>query len=588
MSMSSEQDRQAARLELTPQELAAGRAAASWVSQLARTLKTCRLYDANNPTVVRFREELAVGLRALIEAQGPLTLRFTANDVLLGEQSLYPARSRDDNLAAPFFRDGIRSLTFSPGIEAAELETVLDLVLRLSAPGAGDEDLVTLLWDAQLVHVDMSYVSAEADVDGGEEDSSAGPQGAAGPTPWPRASAPDPESAPVAALRPEDDEEAQEDEEVRSDDWTAGVAIGEIDASLHAIETSSAAEVSRFRREYESECAAANVSAALAVVADCMDSGILTTDLAELSQYLPRLLAEALSLGRWSDAQCALALMRRCEDPAVVETALSALAEPGSTAMNLVVRQLDQQSLAGVQEFLAFARETGTAGVEWLMSVLAESQQQRVRRPLTRVIAELTRDNPERLAPWLSDERWYVVRNVVHILGWIRGAAIAPLLGTAAKHPEPRVRQEVVAALAQAGTAGHPLMLGMLDGAHGRVFSALLHQLSGERDPDLARRLLGLLMLPAFAERPPEERRAVYLALASVGGDGVLPDLEAELHRTRWFSSAHEQHRQSVARCIARIGTPTARLMLERGAASRNAAVRKASEEALAGGTSHD
>ena len=34
---------------------AAVQAAAAWVAQLLRTLKTCRLYDEANPTVVRFR-----------------------------------------------------------------------------------------------------------------------------------------------------------------------------------------------------------------------------------------------------------------------------------------------------------------------------------------------------------------------------------------------------------------------------------------------------------------------------------------------------------------------------------------------------
>src|SRR5262249_42581804 len=84
------------------------KATMAWVNQLGRTLKTCRLYDANNPTVVRFREELAVALGRLLDLHGALTLRFTSDDVLLDEASLYPARSRDDNLALPFYRDGIR------------------------------------------------------------------------------------------------------------------------------------------------------------------------------------------------------------------------------------------------------------------------------------------------------------------------------------------------------------------------------------------------------------------------------------------------------------------------------------------------
>ena len=44
-----------------------------------------------------------------------------------------------------------------------------------------------------------------------------------------------------------------------------------------------------------------------------------------------------------------------------------------------------------------------------------------------------------------------------------------------------------------------------------------------------------------------------------------------------------EAHRQSVARVLARIGTPLARLVLERGVQSKRAPVRKACEDALQG-----
>lgn len=108
------------------------KAASAWVSQLSRTLKTCRLYDSNNPTVVRFREDLAGALVQLLEEHGTLALSFAPDDVLWRDVSLYPARSRDDNLALPFYRDGIRALTFAPGIEPREVEALLECLLRVT------------------------------------------------------------------------------------------------------------------------------------------------------------------------------------------------------------------------------------------------------------------------------------------------------------------------------------------------------------------------------------------------------------------------------------------------------------------------
>jgi hypothetical protein len=333
-----------------------------------------------------------------------------------------------------------------------------------------------------------------------------------------------------------------------------------------------------------------DVATSIGLAADCLDSGATALDRAEIAAFIPRLLREAMTAGQWPQAARALALLRLCEsDRWTAEAFCEELTVPGSTTVATLVRLLDQQSAPDIQQFLNLALEFGAPGVEWLMTVLAESRQQRVRRPLTRIIAQLCKENPERLAPWLSDHRWYVVRNVVHILGWIGGPAIVPLLRTASRHAEPRVRQEVVAALAQAGApASRPLLLEMLEGADTRIFCAALHQLSGERDRDIARMLLGYLQAPSFAERPLEECRAIYLALASVGDDDVLTGLEVELHRTKWFSQSYEPHRQSVARCIARIGSPRAKEVLDQAARSKNAAVRKAVQDAQAGGPNHD
>src|SRR5512134_4016972 len=71
------------------------KAAGVWLHLFARTLKTCRLYDSGNPTVVKFRDELGEALTRLLAERGPVTYRFAAEDVTCEGQSLYPARSRD-------------------------------------------------------------------------------------------------------------------------------------------------------------------------------------------------------------------------------------------------------------------------------------------------------------------------------------------------------------------------------------------------------------------------------------------------------------------------------------------------------------
>jgi hypothetical protein len=116
----------------------------------------------------------------------------------------------------------------------------------------------------------------------------------------------------------------------------------------------------------------------------------------------------------------------------------------------------------------------------------------------------------------------------------------------------------------------------------------VLHQLSAARDSRVARLLISYLQAEGFDERSIEEKRAIYSALSAAGGDEIVADLEAEVHRGNWFSREQEAHRVAVARVLGRIGTPLARRVLERGALSRRTPVRKACEEGLMGHSNDD
>jgi uncharacterized membrane protein YgcG len=154
--------------EANSTQSAAVKAAKQWVNQLSRSIKTCRLYDSTTgPLVERSRFELTNELQRIVDEFGALVLRFTSDDILTEGVSLYPARSREDNLALPFYRDGVRTIAFSPGVDAAEVGKVIDAILTVTASKDAEDDLVTLLWQAQFEHVEIEYVPAESEVGAG-------------------------------------------------------------------------------------------------------------------------------------------------------------------------------------------------------------------------------------------------------------------------------------------------------------------------------------------------------------------------------------------------------------------------------------
>lgn len=566
----------------TPEQEITAKAAGVWVHQLARTLKTCRLYDASNPTVGRFRAELAASLRHLLEKVGPLEIKFSADDVRYESISLYPARSREDNLALPFFRDGIRAIRFTPGIEPREVEFLLDAVLQVTGPNTVEDDLVTLLWEAALPHIETAYIPSEGDMGSG----TAAVDEGVPLLPWPTSGGE--AAAETAPPEPEPEEPGNDQANrpptsSRSDDWSASDSTVEIEAGFEELNSLAPSEMERFRAEFEAEHGVSLVTSTLAFGNAFLHGGARDEDRAELARFLPRVLRQAVNTGSWLEAREALMLLHDCGPGEwTIEGFAQELLQPISVSS--AVARLEAGREDDALHFIAFSRELGDPGLDWLNLVLAENQNRRQRRMLAEAIAVACKDRPERLAPWIADPRWFVVRNVVHILGWIGGPEIVGLLQVAARNPDPRVKQEVIAALGQVEIKhARSLLVRLLDGADTRQFTSVLHLLGQARDPVVTRLLLGYLKEPDFENRTPEEKNAIYGALGTAAGDEAVPELEAELHRTQWFSRQQEAHRQAVARVLARIGTPTARMVLERGVQSRRAPVRQACEGALSG-----
>ena len=550
------------------------RAVGTWVQQFARTLKNCRLYDAGNPTVLRFRQQLVAALHQVIRQHGGFALRFGGDDVTCDGVSLYPARSRDDNLALPFYRDGIRSISFAEGIEPREIDALVTALLRVTGVDAPqDEDLVTVLWESQLPHISIDYIPAEGDVgtNGGDQEGEL--------VPWPTG-APAEAQFDEPAPRTLTDPPPSEKNEKRSDDWAVGEPTADFELEFAALQAAAPAELERFKREYEIERETLPVSTAVAVARAFMAAEAIESDLPELNTYLPRVLRMAVHAGAWTDAHTTVGLLHQLPAGWSPVGFVQELQQPSSIAG--VRARLLEQTETEAQAFTDFALDLGEFPVDVLGQVMAELDGAPQSKPLIDAIVTLCRETPERLAPWIADRRPNVVRNVVQMLGTIGGNAIVGPLQSAIMHPDSRVRTEVLTALRTADTRiVKPLLLAALPTLDTRQFCQALQKLGETRDSQVAQSMLMFMIDPTFEQRATDEKHAIYSTLGATGGDEVIPELEAEMLKGGWFERVNEAHRQTIARCLTRIGTPMARMVLESGVKSRRAQVRDACTDAL-------
>ncbi len=90
----------------------------------------------------------------------------------------------------------------------------------------------------------------------------------------------------------------------------------------------------------------------------------------------------------------------------------------------------------------------GTLAIDPLLEVLADEPDMAVRKSLVELISTIADRHIDEVGERVTDGRWYVVRNVVSILGATRRAEIVPFLGRTIRHADGRVRRETIRALA--------------------------------------------------------------------------------------------------------------------------------------------
>jgi HEAT repeat protein len=196
----------------------------------------------------------------------------------------------------------------------------------------------------------------------------------------------------------------------------------------------------------------------------------------------------------------------------------------------------------------------------------------------------LCADEPQRLAPHLRDKRWYVVRNVVSILGQIGGSGVVEMLRMAAQHDELRVRREVVKALGSVSRLERqPVLIQMLKSDDAQLLSAALHMLTRERHPRVVKAILERVEARDLEELTEENQRAFLGALGDIAEDDDVPDLERLLMKDGGWFARRTLWRDAAARILHRLGTPRARTVLEAGLRSRTEAIRLTCQAATSG-----
>ena len=213
---------------------------------------------------------------------------------------------------------------------------------------------------------------------------------------------------------------------------------------------------------------------------------------------------------------------------------------------------------------------------------MAKAARARTRAAACTMLCYLCSADPDLLSPYLADERWYVVRNAVFVLGQIGGTEVVELLRFAAAHPDARVRRQVVVSLANVPLEARlPLLATQLSTSDLRLLATTLNVMARDRTPETLRAILRQVRAPNFESRGDRQQRLIFNALSEMGDDSVVPTLAELVGKGGWFARVTPQ-RLAAAQALFKIGTEQALAVLEQGIRSSHEAVRQACLEAMA------
>ena len=561
-------------------------AAAAWFRQLARALRVFRLYGGSNPVVLAAQRSATSALADLLPAHGGWQLRFSATEVFLGEEPIVHVAPRTpgaesitsvtDQIPFLFYRDGVRRLTFLPDTPRVELDAFIQLLRDASGGSATQDDLVTLLWQANLSHVQVEAVPLEQTI---YLSSHAG----GGPAGEPERRGQTFAWSPAGTEIRSDLGQAPGVQGLHRDtfdDWTLPEGTFEVPEAFARLEPLADAARPGFLAAWNLENSTPWIEQAPAFL-----RGLHALDGSEdmrraLARAAITWLVSALQRVAWDEAQYPLQVLNEIDrDRELAGEELTAALAGLDTAA--IADRFDEGEASDHNRFAAFTVALGTPAVGFCVDIMARSSKARARAAAVTALCYLCAEDPALLAPWLADSRWQVVRNVVFVLGHIGGPAGVPLLRTVARHPEPRVRRQLGQALGQVPPADrNPMLVEQLDVRDAQLLAAALNMLTREKDPRVARAILGLIESPDFESRDEDNQRALFSALADISDASTVPAIEALLHKGGWFARRTFQ-RVAAARTLRRIGTPEAMAALEAGVRARSEAVRAACLEAL-------
>lgn len=539
------------------------------VQHLTKTSKTLQIYLPNNPIHQKFINELAEKIESHLSTYGPLRLRMKQFEMFCLGQSIYENSNRMESLAFKFYVDGLRELSFHPGLEKEELITFLEIIGNRGEGENADDDTVTLLWEKHLVHV--KYIVAD-DLQGDYRVEAC------------REMQPRPSGA--DQLREMHQQEAAAPQQEMILAAPKGVEI----PSLHIFRLTEE-EIRKMKAEVRGEEDLDMVAELEGILFDILRIERDPVLFGEILGIIDNIFESLLLRGDFVHAKAILEFFQEMLDPAknlpqplIDQIQKAKVQSANPKRMGMLEKILNEADPEQLESFASLMTFFDSKLVPSLVELLGSVDKMKARRVLCDILVRLGATEIDFLITKLEDDRWYLVRNLIYVLGKIGDPKVLKGFPRLMQHKDPKIRKEALHALDMIeDPKTNILLMKVLNDPDlsNRLFA--LRTLTKRKAQEALEPLLQILVSKEFEEKELQEKKEIFDSIAKIGGDKVVPQMQ-RLLQIRWslFKNARsEEMGLCAAFALQRIATPAAVEALRDGIDSKSKSVREACIRAL-------
>jgi len=541
-------------------------------NHFVKTLSAYQTYPLDDPTMRILQDQLMDKFRFFLEKVNYLTWDVAEYGIHYKDEILYENTESKSSLAFRFYREGFEQIRFEKGLQEWEVVDFMDVIARADTLNPLEDDLITLLWERDLQHIHYvasQYPLGESSIEFAEDVEDF--RKALTPVPIPsyqqrglvEEHGLDPS---FSHQRLEGDGLEVSRDQLRVQSEEMKVLKERVDVEIQpqfrfrAIETLF--EVMSLEREPQ------GFDAFVPFLNRVIESLLVRGDFRQASQILKRLY---ILLNSYKP--------REWQGSVITKTIIEAGEPEKIEIIGNILKKNEFPDMKGAFDYFLLLQRNS---IPHLCELLGNLSGSKPRRIICDALSKVGKDSIELMAPFLEDKRWYLVRNIVYILGRIGRKEAVPLIGKALQHGDVRVRREALQALGLiGGTEAMRYMIRSLEDEDTKIRGNAALNLGRMGEMALAP-LTERMLSKDFYKKELQEIKAFFKAVGMIRSNHSIPLLYSLLEGRKWFGRAKaDEIRACAIETLVWIGTEEAKEALGMGAGSRDESVREACRRAL-------